>query len=243
MSEQVQVNVWLPKHKREQFISIYKNFEEKYGKAMNTLFFDIEGNAKKHKEELAEEYSTAFNYENVDPGDIYQQIEEESYEYYKSEKLMEYNLHLSLLSTVYQIFEQQLRGFIYSEVNHSTSSVRTIKDFPKFGVNMGQIKKAYKLISYDLTITPQWETINTLSDLINTYKHGDGHSAKRLYENNPDFFLKAYYGDERVMDVELTTNGEIVFDIEKIGFKSYTHALIEFWENFPEHLNPFVTVE
>ncbi|WP_316572406.1 hypothetical protein [Neobacillus sp. YIM B06451] len=45
------------------------------------------------------------------------------------------------------------------------------------------------------------------------------------------------------MDVELTTNAEIVFDIEKVGFDKYPNAIIEFWEDFPERLNPVVEVD
>ncbi|WP_368774585.1 hypothetical protein [Bacillus aerius] len=108
---------------------------------------------------------------------------------------------------------------------------------------MAQIKEAYEFLKYDLTKTSQWETVELLADLVNTYKHGDGRSANRLYNKNPDLFLKGYLGDERLMDVELTTNSEIVFDIEKVGFKKYTKALIGFWEDFPEHLNPIVTID
>jgi hypothetical protein len=167
----------------------------------------------------------------------------EAYEFYRAEKLMEYNFHLSLLATMYQLFEQQLRGFIYSEFNHSTSPVQTEEDFPDFGRDMGKIKNEYNYLNYDLTATPQWETVETLADLVNTFKHGDGRSAKKLYLKNPDFFLKAYYGDKRVMDVELTTNNEIVLDIGKIGFNTYSNAIIEFWENFPEHISSVITVD
>ena len=52
---------------------------------------------------------------------------------------------------------------------------------------------------------------------------------------NLDLFLKGYFGDERLMDVELTTNSEIVFDLGKVGFSEYTNAFIGFWEEFPEH--------
>lgn len=114
MSQQLQLNVWLPKHKREQYICIYKKLQEKFATALETLFNDIEGSANKYKEKMVEEYGTAYNYEEVDPSDIFENIEMETYEFYKSEKLMEYNFHLSLLATTYQIFEQQLRGFIYS---------------------------------------------------------------------------------------------------------------------------------
>jgi len=243
MREQVKLNVWLPKHKREQYLTIHKKLQEKFATTMETLFNDIEGSANKYKEKLVEEYGTAYDYEVVDPSDIFENIEMETYEFYKAEKLMEYNFHLSLLASTYQIFEQQLRGFIYSELNHKLSPIRTKDEFSKFGFNMGQIKEAYEFLNYDLTKTSQWETVELLADLVNTYKHGDGRSAKRLYNKNPDLFLKGYFGDERLMDVELTTNAEIVFDIEKVGFDKYTNAIIEFWEDFPEHLNPVVEID
>jgi hypothetical protein len=243
MSEQVKVTIWLPKHKREQYISIYKKLQEKFDIAMMTLFKDIESFATEYRDKLVEDYSTAYDYEVVDPSDIFEQIEAETYEFYRAEKLMEYNFHLSLLATTYQIFEQQLRGFIYSEFNHSTSPIRTKEDFAEFGFNMGKIKEAYDFLNYDLTKTSQWETIELLADLVNTFKHGDGRSAKRLYKRNPELFLKGYFGDERIMDIELTTNSEIVFDLEEIGFIQYTKAISEFWEEFPEHLTTIHTFE
>jgi hypothetical protein len=243
MSEQVQLNVWLPKHKREQNISIFKKLQEKFDTAMKILFADIDSSANQYRDKLAEEYGTAFNWEVVDPSDVFEQIEAETYEFYSAEKLMEYNFHLSLLATTYQIFEQQLRGFVFSELNHRTSPIRTKEEFSQFGTNMGKIKEAYEFLEFDLTKTIQWETVELLADLVNTYKHGDGRSAKRLYEKNPDLFLKGYFGDERLMDMELTTNSEIVFDLDKVGFKAYIDALIEFWEDFPEHITKVHTFE
>lgn len=174
MSEQVQLNVWLTKYKRGQFILIHEKIQEKFASTMETLFNNIEDSANEYKEKLREEYATAYNYEVVDPSDIFEDIEMEAYEFYRSEKIMEYNFHLSLLATTYQIFEQQLRGFVYKELNHSTSPIRLVDEFSKFGFNMGEIKKAYEYLKYDLTKTPQWETIELLADLVNTYKHGDG---------------------------------------------------------------------
>lgn len=243
MGEQVQLNIYLPKHKRQKYISVFNKLLEKYSIAMETLFSNPEESAKKYRDKLYEDYKFAYNYEEVDPSDIMEVIETQAYEFYEAEKLMQYNFQLSLLATTYQLFEQQLRGFIFSELNHSTSPVRTDKDFPDFGRDIGKIKEVYKQVGYDLTGTFQWETVSTLADLVNTYKHGEGNSAKRLHKNHPDFFLKAYFGEERIMDVELTTNGEIVFDLEEVGFDKYPNAIIKFWEEFPEQLTPIVTVE
>jgi hypothetical protein len=237
MGETVLLTGWLNSFKRKKLISIHQTLQAKYEVTMNTLFYDIEDAAKKHREHLVQHYGSMFYGENADMGDVYDQIQEEAYEFYQAEKLMEYNFHLSLLATMYQIFEQQLRAFIYEELNHRLSPVRTEEDFPEFGTNMGKIKEAFKHVNYDLETTIQWDRIATLADLINTYKHGDGRSSKRLYKKNPELFIKAYYGERRLMDQELTTNAEIVFDLKEIEFRTFSDAIIDFWKGFPEHLS------
>lgn len=39
------------------------------------------------------------------------------------------------------------------------------------------------------------------------------------------------------MDRELTTNTEIVFDLEEVDFKDYSDAIIDLWKNFPGQLS------
>jgi hypothetical protein len=242
MSEQVKLSAWLDDHRRNKFISIYQILQTKYDTAMKVLFSDIEAAANKYREELVDKYGTMYNYEVVDPSDVFELIESESYDFYHTEKLMKYNFHFSLLTTMYQIFEQQLRSFIYSELNHKFSPVRTEK-ISEFGLNMGEIKKCYNYFNYDLTSFSQWETIAILADLVNAYKHGDGRSANRLYRKKPELFIKSYYGHERLMDQELTTNSEIVFNMEKINFRLYANTLIKFWTDFPEHLSGTYTFD
>lgn len=56
--------------------------------------------------------------------------------------------------------------------------------------------------------------------------------------------FKVYeYDNQRVMDRELTTNSEVVFEIEKIDFNTYADALIRFWKGFPEILEGTYTVK
>ncbi len=45
------------------------------------------------------------------------------------------------------------------------------------------------------------------------------------------------------MDIKLTTNTEIVLDIEQINFEKYINILIDFWEGFPEHLTSIIEIE
>lgn len=237
MGETVVLTAYMDRYKRDKYTSIYNTLQRKHEVTMQLLFGDIEGAVTNYQNELRDKYATAYNYEYVDPGDIFEDIEQQSVEFYEAEKLMEYNFHFSLLATLYQMFEQQLRKFIYEELNHRLSPVRVEGEFADFGTNMGKIKSAFKHVSFDLEATIQWYPISVLADLVNTYKHGDGRSAKRLYKNHPEFFLQYPFSKKRVMDRELTTNTEIVFDLKEVNFKDYSDAIIDFWKDFPEHLS------
>lgn len=184
---------------------------------------------------MLEKYRSMYDYETVDLGDIYDNISDEKYEYYQMEKLMEYNIKLSILSTSYQIFEQQLRKFIYQELNQPFSPVRT-NEFSNVGINMKKIKELYKFVGYDLETCSHWADISILADIVNTFKHGEGRSSKRLYKNKPNVFLKSYFSKENLMTQELTSNAAIVLDIDEIDIEHHISVIIDFWNQFPEHI-------
>lgn len=231
----VQLDAWLSSYKRKQYKSIYDRMKDKHSSSMTLLFQDHEKSTKEHYSELEKEYATAFNWEHTDPGEVIEMLIEEANEFYAYEVLMEHNFHLSFLANMYQIFEQQLRSFIYAELNHKLSSVKTVK-LEKFGTNMKEIKEVYLLLGYDLEKNSYWETIYVLADITNAFKHGDGRSAKRLFNKHPEMFKLDSSNMERIMDRELTTNFEVVFEIDKIHFDTYANALMGFWTEFPEHL-------
>ena len=236
MSDTVKINVWLSDYKREEFTSIHKKILEKYDEITQCVFSSIEEKTEIYGNQLVEKYGSMYDYEAVDPGDIFENISDKQFEYYQMEKLMEYNVKLSILSTSYQILEQQLRKFIYEELNQSFSPVRT-KEFSKVGTNMKDIKELYKLAGYDVETYEFWEDISVLADIINTFKHGEGPSSKRLVKKKPDLFLKSYFNVENLMDKELTTNTVIVLDIYKIDIHYYISIIISFWNQFPEHIH------
>lgn len=236
MADTVKLNIWLPEYKRKEFILVHKNILEKYEQITQLVFYSIEETTEKYGNELVEKYEKMYDYETMDPSDIFEKISYEKYEYYQMEKLIEYNVSLGILSTAYQILEQQLRKFIYEELNQSFSPVRT-DDFVKVGINMWEIKELYKVAGYDLETCSYWDDISILADIVNTFKHGKGRSSERLYKNNPNLFLKSYFSKEKIIDQELTSNSAIVLDLDQIDFKYYLYTIINFWNQFPEHIN------
>lgn len=227
---------WLNSFKRKQFIGIYNHLKEKYAEIQKVLFVDHEKATDAYAKQLEEEYGTKYNWEVTDPADVYDKILDESIEFYQYEVLMEHNHHLMMLSNMYQVFEQQMRKFIYEELNNVSSPIRTQGEYRDFARNWREIKDAYSTVGYDVTTNSFWNEIQTLRDIVNTFKHGEGWSSNRLFNKNPEVFIKSDFDGKSIMESMRTTNFEIVFDVSKIDFNYYADAIIGFWEEIPEYL-------
>lgn len=203
---------------------------------MTEFFLDHEKTTKEYLKKLEEKYSTSFNWEQADPSNVYEMIHDKALDFYELEELMEYNFHLSFLANMYQIFEQQLRSFAYRELNQNFSPVRTQK-FEEFGLNWNEIKESYQHLGYILEMNSHWDKIKILGDITNTFKHGYGRSAKRLFKKHPEMFKSNSFNNERILDRELTTNFKITLEITAINFDSYADSLIGFWNEFPNNIS------
>lgn len=203
---------------------------------MKRFFFNLEEKSKAYFSKLEKIYGRKYNYEDVDPGDVYEQMREETFEYYEMEVLMEHNLTLSLISTLFQVFEQQLRSLLYQELNHTHSMVKTKSKLNKFGTNMGEIQEIFKLLDYDLKDSPYWNDINELNKLNNAFKHGQGNSFDKLIKLNPKLI------NTNELEGVYTTNNEVIFDLNEVKFDKYSNAIINFWKEFPEHLTNYVDI-
>lgn len=83
-------------------------------------------------------------------------------------------------------------------------------------MELGKIKDAYSLVGYDVTTNSFWSEIRTLGDIVNTFKHGEGRSSRRLLNKNPEILLKSDFDGKSIMESMRTTNFEVVFDVEKL---------------------------
>ena len=241
-TDKVLLKLYLKQYVREEFISIFRAFKDKNKELKQIMFKNHEENAKNHYIKLEKEYGNKYNWENTDPAEIHSLIWDKVDDYYELEVLMEHNLVLSLISTMSQVFEQQLRSLLYKELNHRLSNVRTKDKIGKFGTDLGKIKDGYKLLGFEIENTISWPTINELNKLSNSFKHGQGHSFKKLLKMKPKLIKPDLRVDYNI-DSILTTNNEVIFDLNNISFDKYADALIKFWEDFPEYLSNYIDLE
>lgn len=191
----VTISIWLDRWKRESFINLYNTMLITYNSTNDLMYKNIKERFNEYQKDVYNEILDRYRGTNIDPADIdYTDVGSEASYRVERDFLMKYQFHFSSLVNLYQVFEQQIRKLLYVELNHRLSCVRTKEEMPNFATKFGDIKGVLKVLNYPLGTTPSWSTIDELNKIANTYKHGDGNSAKSLYRKNKDIFVNSATG-------------------------------------------------
>ncbi|MFT0601297.1 hypothetical protein ACMHYP_10740 [Bacillus cereus] len=191
------ISIWFNDWEKKSHIALYKKMHSNYNATNELLYSNLSERFEQYQEEVYNEQVNQYS----NPIDIdYAEIGSEANFRLEQDLLMKYQFHFSSLVNLYQVFEQQIRKLLYKELNHRLSNVRTQEDMPNFATTFGAIKILFKKLNYPFGETPSWSTIDELNKISNTYKHGDGNSAKSLYRKNKDIFAnestRFFYYDE-----------------------------------------------
>ena len=204
------------------------DYIEIYFKKLLPVFKDIESDAKKHVHNFHDNImSQPACDDSIDPSSIAENAQEEGIDYYLHLKLGKYNLTATWHATLYQVWEQQIRRFLFRETPH----VKKIK-FERFCTKLSEIKEKFKLHNVDIENFSCWPQINELRLLCNVIKHGDGKSAKELRKIKPMLFKQE--GGTDHMKIFKTTLLEETLNIDEKTLQNYTEALLSFWDKIPE---------
>lgn len=100
-------------------------------------------------------------------------------------------------------------------------------------------KKVLKYIDADFDITglQSYDRIDTMRLCVNTIKHGEGRSAKELYEKHPEMFVQerdgiAYLHQNSKLEIHrqhTSISAETLIVSDKLYY-SFTKAVIQFWQ-------------
>jgi hypothetical protein len=227
--------LYIPEITRRYLKSEIQFFTEIYFQKLLPVFKDIEGEADKLANEFYNDFmSQPANDEYIDPSSIAEQSLNIGIEHYSYLKLGRYNLTASWHATLYQLWEQQSRLFLFREMSH----VKRI-EFDTFCNNLSEIKKNYKFYNVEIEKFTCWTRIEELRLLCNVIKHGPGDSAKKLREINPTLFRReqALFDKEKnidYMESYNTTLLEETLNINETTLQQYRDILLSFWDKIPE---------
>jgi hypothetical protein len=220
--------LYLPEMTRRYLKSEISDYIEIYFKKLLPVFKDIESDADKYANNFYDNFMSQPAYDDsIDPSSIAENAQEEGIEHYSYLKLGKYNLTATWHATLYQLWEQQLRLFLFREMSH----VYKIQ-FETFCTNLSEIKEKFKLHNVDIESFSCWPQINELSLLCNVIKHGDGCSAKKLRKIKSTLF-KQEDGTDHI-EIFKTTLLEETLNINEMTLQNYRDALLSFWDEIPE---------
>jgi hypothetical protein len=199
-----------------------------YFEKLLPVFRDIENDADRYASEFYENFMARPAYDDsVDISSIAERALEMGIQHYSYLKLGRYNLTATWHATIYQLWEQQLRLFLFREMSH----VYKI-EFKTFCTNLKKIKDNFKFHNVDIESFSCWPQIEELRLLCNVIKHGHGDSAQKLRSLNAALFKRDR--DIDYMDLYKTTLLEETLNIDETTLQNYKEALLSFWEQIPE---------
>jgi hypothetical protein len=224
---------------RTKFKEPYRLYIETYTKRIAPVFDNIEEEANQIAKEHFREMGAFFHPDYHDEGDFAEAAFEKGLEHFEGLSLIRYNTKLMWISTMYQLWEQQVRKFLFEEISRThkmydkKNNEITFKSFCARGID--EIKETFLEFNYNLETLTVWPDIDELRLLANVIKHGDGRSASQLEQLKPRFF-KSQVSSSNLLELYKSTLTEIVLNIDESDFLRYGDALIRFWDELPERL-------
>ena len=213
---------------RRYLKSEISDYIEIYFKKLLPVFKDIESDADKYANDFYGNFmSQPASDDFIDPSSIAEKALEIGIEHYSYLKFGKYRLTATWHATLYQVWEQQSRLFLFREMSH----IYKIQ-FETFCTKLSEIKKTFKLHNVDIESFSCWPQINELRLLCNVIKHGDGKSAKELRKIKPMLFKQEDGTDH--MKIFKTTLLEETLNIDEKTLQNYSETLLSFWDEIPE---------
>ena len=221
--------LYLTENYRYFLIGEVRTIVEIFSTRVFPVFDNIEEEAESYSESFFEAVMAAEQDDSADPADIADSATEAGIAKYTSLSLARYALLASAISTLYHLWEQQVRFFLFEEMRHVYKI--EIAEFCTNGIN--GIKEYFKQHRVDVEALRCWAKLDELRLLCNVIKHGDGISASQLLARSPSFFIEAYRSGERKLPIHSTLLEESLV-LSKATFNDYAKAIDSFWRELPE---------
>ncbi len=229
--------LYVPDTKRAYFRAEIDSYAEIYFQKLLPVFKDMENEADKKSGEFYSNFMNMPAYDDyIDSASIAEKALEIGIEHYSYLKLGKYHLTATWHATLYQLWEQQLRLFLFSEKSH----VFKKNDFKTFcAKGFKEIKDEFLFHNVAIEGFSCWPKIKELRLLCNVIKHGDGDSSEKLRKLNPALFRKEPSLFEREKDIDYmdtykTTLLEETLNINETTLHNYKEDLLSFWNEIPE---------
>ncbi|MDH4620187.1 hypothetical protein [Brevibacillus sp. AY1] len=220
---------------RDTQFYFWKPLMERYKKELSMVaeyynrtipsFGDIEKEATDYADSIYNNFPAD---KNTDPATVADFANDEGIQLYELLNTMKKNHLLMTISMMCQIWEQQLIKFTVTEMRHLLS-------FNNNALSFGDAKKIFELHGVIFEELLSWIKIKEMRLLVNTIKHGDGESARKLRKIRPDYFeLEFIKGTDTLELADAVLLDSYSLMVEEQDFRSYVEVTKMFWDEMPE---------
>ncbi len=247
---QKQIDEWHLYNSCENLINSILFVKEAYCEEVRDIFAAPENEANLYCEELMKNANT----EVTEPDDIRALC----FRKYCLIENIQYQLRLSFICLIYQMFEQFLiavtkrqlgmavdRYSNWHDENHKSYVNEQLEKLEKPNNQLKTVRAIFKDYGFDFEKNSQYSQVEELGLLVNIIKHTQGPSSQQLKQRRPHIFKKSTLATADDSGVDLITDlVEIydtsllvpVLDIDDSDFSSYVDVLTSFLSSIPKKL-------
>ena len=226
----------VPQYQRQKWIEETEFFYSQANKRLMSQFSDeiMTSDADEYAERVYEKLGERFNPDFHDPGCDAEDAFHEGVEFYRLLSEMKDDVRLSMVSTMFQNWEKELREWLVHEVRYWYPG-RQVKE----AIWSATVDEIYNLLKvsgfYDVRAQPLFRSLDALRLVVNVFKHGDGKSLKDLDRKYPRFTARSHDGFyAQNLRMRLLRHEHMV--VTDADFEEFCHALISFWQGLPDNM-------
>ncbi len=189
---------------------------------------DLEAEAGQREQDYYEAAGKRFDPDYDDEGAICEQAHDEGISHWIALSDMKNTVSLALTAGMFHQFDKELREKCIREFSHwlDAKSVTSMI----WDISFPRLIEILEWIGMDITSKAYYEKIDACRQVVNVYKHGDGHAHRVLSVAHPE-----YYQDINIPRGYRFSLRHEQLEVTETQFIEFADAITAFWNDIPTY--------
>lgn len=189
---------------------------------------DLEAAARQKEQEYYEEAGKHFNPDYDDEGSAWERAHDAGISHWLALSDMKNTVSLALTAGLFHQFDKDLRELCIREFSHWLDH-KTVESMI-WDIGFPRLIEMLQWIGMDITGKAYYEKVDVCRQVVNVYKHGDGHAHKELSSTHPEYYHQL--NTPRGYGFHLRHEQ---LEISESQFTEFADAITDFWNGIPIH--------
>ncbi|UNH40212.1 hypothetical protein [Moellerella wisconsensis] len=189
---------------------------------------DLEAEAQQKEKDYYETAGKRFDPDYDDEGAIWEQAYHEVISHLIALSDMKNTVSLALTAGMFHQFDKELRQKCIREFSHwlDTKTVTSMI----WDISLTKLIEMLEWIGMNITSKAYYAKIDICRQVVNVYKHGDGHAHRELSAASPE-----YYQNFNIPAGYQFSLGHEQLEVTETQFIEFADAITAFWNDIPTH--------